>query len=241
MKEKACDLIYLNTKRYISLATLKTFYWSIIFLPIIMVAKSVATIKANGISWETLFPVISFAVWSFMYWAFVRKVQSTNTKNFELRFLVNGIFGLLMSSFFWIVYTTFNFLVKPLFGFDFCLWLLLFYVLFSTIYISLIILSTHKGAFSKIRKLGNSAKVMALDAFLASLIPLAGTLGMITSRWLSTNASVSTHDIVTTISGVSLIFIPSLAHINFVQYFYCKKYKISCDENGDTTSPKLKP
>ena len=38
---------------------------------------------------------------------------------------------------------------------------------------------------------------------------------------------------------ILVIFLPILAHINFVQYFYCKKYKIYCDESGDTTSPDL--
>lgn len=36
-----------------------------------------------------------------------------------------------------------------------------------------------------------------------------------------------------------IIFLPAVAHINFVQYFYCKKYAIDCDEAGNKTSPAL--
>lgn len=42
-----------------------------------------------------------------------------------------------------------------------------------------------------------------------------------------------------TIITILVIFIPALAHINFVMYYYCKKYGINCDEHGNTTSPKL--
>lgn len=52
-------------------------------------------------------------------------------------------------------------------------------------------------------------------------------------------ASGAVQDIIGTTALVLVIFLPILAHINFVQYFYCKKYKISCDEYGNTTSPNL--
>ena len=36
---------------------------------------------------------------------------------------------------------------------------------------------------------------------------------------------------------VSMCF--SLGHVNLLKYYYCKKYKIYCDEYGNTTSPDL--
>ncbi len=241
MREKVRDLIYLNTKRYMSLDNLRVLYWAIIIIPFSMVVMSAASIHMTGVSWRTLFPLVSIAVWSLLYWIFVLTIQSKKIKKtFELRFLVNGISGLLLSSLFWIFYASFNLLAdKPIIEFDFFLWILLYYFVFSAIYIGLIVISVHKGAFNKIREAGNLPVVIALDAFFASLIPLAGVLGMITSKLLREHASVSAQNVALTIGFVFLVFAPALAHMNFVQYYYCKKYSILCDEYGDTTSPKL--
>lgn len=241
MKNNARDLIYLDTNRYISLNKLRTFYWAIITIPFIMMVWGIALINMIGPTWKSLFPLVSIAIWSLLYWIFVLTIQSKKTKKtFQLRFLVNGISGLFISFLFWILYTSFNLVAdEPIVGFDFSLWILFFYLLFSALYIGLIIFGVHKGSFKKIRKAGNSSKVIALDAFFASLIPLFGVAGMITSRLLRAHTSVSVQNTVATVGFVFLIFAPALAHMNFVQYYYCKKYSIFCDEYGDTTSPKL--
>ena len=59
------------------------------------------------------------------------------------------------------------------------------------------------------------------------------------SRLMRAHASERAQTIVVTIGIVLLIFLPAIAHINFVQYYYCKKYGITCDEDGNETSPKL--
>jgi hypothetical protein len=64
-------------------------------------------------------------------------------------------------------------------------------------------------------------------------------MGMHTSKMLRAHASDAVQDIVGTVALVFVIFAPILAHINFVQYYYCKKYEILCDEYGDATSPNL--
>lgn len=241
MRERACDLIYLNTKRYTSISNLRTLYWAIIIFPCIMMLMSIAAINTNGVSWKSLFPLISIAIWSLLYWIFVLMIQSKKTKKtFELRFLVNGISGLLVSSLFWIFCTSFNLVADdPVFEFDFSLWILFLYLIFSVAYIALIVIGVHKGIYKKIREKGHTPRAIAVDAFFASIIPVAGLLGMVTSKLLRAYASVSVQNIVATVAFVLIIFLPALAHINFVQYFYCKKYGILCDEYGDTTSPKL--
>lgn len=241
MRAKVRDFIYLNTKRYVSLDMLRVVYWRIIIFPFLMLIMGIASINMTGVNWKSLFPFVSLAIWSLLYWVLVLIIQSKRTrKTFELRFLVNGISGLLVSSLFWIFYTSFNLVAdKPILEFDFFLWILLYYFVFSAIYIGLIVLGVHKGAFKKIREAGNLPVVIALDAFFASLIPLAGVSGMITSKLLREHASVSAQNVALTISFVFLFFAPALAHMNFVQYYYCKKYSILCDEYGDTTSPKL--
>ena len=241
MREKVKDLVYLDTERYMSLDSLRIFYWAIIIIPLIIAVLGFAAINKMGICLVSLFPLVSIVVWSLFYWIFVLKIQSKKTKKtFELRFLVNGISGLLLSSLFWIFYTSFNLVTdNPIFEFDFSLWILFFYILFSVTYIGLIVIGIHKGVYKKIHKKSHTPKAIAIDALLASILPIAGVSGMLTSKLLRAYASVSIQNIVATISFVLLIFIPALAHINFVQFYYCKKYGIDCDEDGNTTSPAL--
>ncbi|MBQ7170830.1 MAG: hypothetical protein IJR89_00980 [Clostridia bacterium] len=150
MKEKVRDLIYLDSKRYLSIQSLRVLYWAISILPFIMIIWGGATINTIGLNWISLFPLISVAVWSFLYWTFVFSVQGRKTKTFELRFLVNGVSGLLLSSLFWILYASFTLLENaPVIEFDFLLWILAFYLIFSVFYIGSIILGVHKSIFKK--------------------------------------------------------------------------------------------
>lgn len=241
MKENVRDLIYLDSKRYISIQSLRVLYWAILIIPLTMMIWGIVAINTIGLNWMSLFPLISVAVWSLLYWTFVLTIQSNKTKKtFELRFLVNGISGLLISSLFWILYASLSLLDNTsIIGFDFSLWILFFYVLFSTFYIGLVILGVHKGIFKRIKEKSQIPKALAISAFFSAILPSAGVMGMHASRILREHASDTLQDIVGTTALVLVIFLPILAHINFVQYFYCKKYKILCDENGNTTSPNL--
>ena len=168
--------------------------------------------------------------------------EEKDKKTFELRFLVNGITGLFISSLFWILYASFSlFDNNPVIGFDFSLWILLFYLLCSILHIGLVVLGVHKAIFKKIKDKSQTPKALAISAFFSAILPIASVMGMYTSRMLRAHASDAVQNIVGTFALVLVIFLPILAHINFVQYFYCKKYKFSCDENGDTTSPGLEP
>lgn len=241
MKEKARDLVYLNTKRYISLSKMKTFYWATVIITIFMVIVGIASIKTNGANIKSLLPLVCAAAWSILYWIFVLTIQSRRTKKtFELRFLVNGICGLLTSALLLCLYITISLVAdSPAFELGFVIWILLTYLLISVFYIALLVVGVHKGVYKKVRQKSNAPIVLAVDAFLAAFLPLAGLFGIFTSRYLRTNASAGVQDIAAATCFVLLIFIPALAQVNFVQYYYCKKYGITCDENGDTTSPKL--
>jgi len=241
MKESVRDLIYLDSKRYISIQSLRIFYWAIIIIPVILLVFGIAAINTIGVNFISLFPLISIGIWTLLYWIFVLILQSKKIKKtFELRFLVNGVSGLLISSLFWILYSSLSLLENdPAIGFRFPLWILMFYLLFSILYVVLIVLSVHKGVFKKIKEKSQTPKFLAISAFFAAILPSAGVLGMYTSRILRAYASIAIQDIIGRSALVLLIFLPILAHINFVQYFYCKKFKIYCDESGDTTSPDL--
>ena len=240
MKENVRDLIYLDSKRYISIRSLHVLYWAISIIPFIMIIWGIVAINTIGLNWMSLFPLISIAVWSLLYWTFVFTVQGRKTKTFELRFLVNGVSGLLISSLFWVLYASFSLIENaPVIEFEFLLWILAVYLIFSVFYIGSIILGAHKGIFKKIKEKSQTPKFLAVSAFFAAILPSTGVMGMYTSRILRVHASVVIQDIVGRSALVLVIFLPILAHINFVQYFYCKKYKISCDEYGNTTSPNL--
>lgn len=241
IKDNARDLIYLDTRRYMSLDNLRVFYWAIIIIPIIMVTWGIAAIYTVGVNLRSLFPLISIGLWSLFYWLFVLIIQSPKVKKtFELRFLVNGISGLLISSLFWIIYASLSLLDNnPIIRFDFSLWILFLYLLFSVFYIVLVVLGVHKGIFKKIKEKSQTPKALAISAFFSAILPSAGVMGMYTSKMLRAHASDDVQDIVGTVALILVIFAPILAHINFVQYYYCKKYKILCDEHGDTTSPYL--
>ena len=241
MKNNARDLIYLDTGRYMSLDNLRVFYWAIIIIPIIMVIWGIAAIHTVGVNLRSLFQLISIGLWSLFYWLFVLIIQSPKVKKtFELRFLVNGISGFLISSLFWIIYASLSLLDNnPIIGFDFSLWILLLYLLFSAFYIGLVVLGVHKSIFKKIKEKSQTPKALAISAFFSAILPSAGVMGMYTSKMLRAHASDAVQDILGTVALVLVIFAPILAHINFVQYYYCKKYEILCDEYGDTTSPYL--
>ena len=241
MKNNARDLIYLDTRRYMSLDNLRVFYWAIIIIPIIMVTWGIAAINTVGVNLRSLFPLISIGIWSLFYWLFVLIIQSPKVKKtFELRFLVNGISGFLISSLFWILYASLSLLDNnPIIGFDFSLWILFLYLLFSAFYIVLVVLGVHKGIFRKIKENSQTPKALAISAFFSAILPSAGVMGMYASKMLRAHASDAVQDIVGTVALVLVIFAPILSHINFVQYYYCKKYEILCDEYGDTTSPYL--
>lgn len=241
MKEKVRDFIYLDTRRYMSLDSLRVFYWGIFIIPFCMFVMGIVSINLNGNNWKSLFPIVSIVIWSLLYWTFVLTIQSKRTKKtFELRFLVNGISGLLISSLFWILYTSINLIAdKPIVGFDFSLWILFFYLLFSVSYVALIVVGVHKGVYKKISEKSKKPKVLAIAAFFAAVLPGAGISGMYTSKLLRAYASISVQSIVATICFVLIIFLPALAHINFVQFYYCRKYGIDCDEHGNKTSPEL--
>lgn len=237
MREKTRKLVYLNQGNYISYNFLKNFYWYIIIIPFFMVVMGVYLLNQNGMNGKSLFLLISIATWTILYWALVLLIKNKRIKkSFELRFLVNGTVGFLISSLMWIFLTGWNLIAdKPFLEFDVFLWMIPIYMLVSVIYIASIVTGVHHGIYTRIKTKGKKI------AFLSTSISLASGLGLIVSLMLRETASLKIQHIVITIGSVILIFVPILAHINFVQYFYCKKYDIKCDQNGNTTSPNLFP
>lgn len=238
MKEKARNLVYLNTKRYVSLADLNKLKWAALFISLILFVIGLYKVEADGFNWKSVFPIISALIWNLLYWKFVHEIKSRKT-TFELRFLANGLFGVFLFSLIWVFFTSFNLSADtPIVDNELCLWSVFVYLMFTIIYIGLIVFGVHNGAFEKIRKFGNSSIVLALDALLASLIPLAVVLGRLRYEAIS-HKSVSAQNKEISVVLILLSIFMAMTNINFVQYYYCKKYGFLCDEDGDTTSPYL--
>ena len=91
MKEKARDLIYLDTERYISLSGLKKFFKATLIFPAIMIVLGIMAVNVNGFTFRAVFPMFSGIVWSLLYYIFISVIESEKTKKtFELRFLVKA-------------------------------------------------------------------------------------------------------------------------------------------------------
>lgn len=231
------DFVYLDTKRYVSLSALKKS--RVLFIITILMVMM-------GIVGKSAFPIVSGTLWSLLYWIFILVIQSDRVKKtFELRFLVNGILGLFLSSLFWTWYASMSIISehtvsdKFFVRFDFLMWILLYYLLFSVIYVAVVIFGIHKGNYGKIKKKMKSKTAVMIEAFSAALLPVSGLIGGAIERLIRKYASVNVKNVVDIIVVVLIIFLPAFMHIYFVQYYYCKKYGITCDENGDTTSPEL--
>lgn len=153
---------------------------------------------------------------------------------------MNGITGVLLSSLFAIFFASFVFTSdKSFVNIGFVSWTIALYLLFSIIYVGSIILCVHKGLFSTIKRKTQTRTFTMVSSILGAAIPGAGISGMCMSRMMRSYAKIDVQYIVIVVLSSALIFIPALAHINFVQYYYCKKYDINCDENGNETSPNL--
>ncbi len=236
MNKNIQDFINIDTNKYISLKSIKMFYWSVSIIWLVFIVF--------GFVGKMLFPLIFAALWSFVYWTLVAVLQSQKiTKTFELRFLVNGIAGFMMSALFWGLHTSVQIALsnQPHLKAAFFLWTLLAYIAFSVIMIALTVLGVHKGVYGKMKRKSLSKRVLLIDGFFAAILPFCGLIGMYTSKLLRSQADANIQEIVANICLVLLIFLPGLAHVNFVQYYYCKKYGITSNEDGETTSPLLEP
>ena len=233
MRENAQDFIYLNTQSYIGLRDLKVFYWSTFIFQVFLFVL--------GSTGKTIMPMVSSIIWSFLYWMFVLVLQSKFVKKtFELRFLVNGVAGVFFVAIWWLFFASFSLVAdKFVFEFDLFLWLLPLYLLFTIVYLFLLSYGVRKGIWRKVREKSQSPMAIWLTGICTSLIPISGIIGIYTARLMKTQASTSEREFMLAITCVSVFFLLGLTNIQFLQYYYCKRWNITCDEAGNKTSPKL--
>ena len=159
--------------------------------------------------------------------------------NYALRFLSDGIVNMLLSSLF--LTSAYTILCATDCDTDFVKYgTLISYVMFIILHVVLMLCHSK---FDKYQHTNQSLETKRTSLFIGSLIPISGTIGMIVARIIfgafDFKNQVAVYVVFVAFTIVSLLF--SLGYVNFVKYYYCKKYRIICDENGDTMSSNLEP
>ncbi len=233
MEKKVKELVYIDSRNYISFDSIKKLYIAIGFISFVILFLAIVG--------KVLFSIIAIAIWNILYLGLVYALNSKHiVKTFPLRFLVNGIISVFISSLFFILLFTIM-MISDIIMPAFVMWILLLYVLFILIYFGLIVYGVHKGTFGRIKEKSKNKTFMIISAVAAEFIPVSGIVGMYFSKMSKKYMSEDIQDTIAILCLVLVIFGSALGYINFIQYYYCKKYSILCDVNGNEVSPLLIP
>ena len=241
MERKARDFIYLDPKRYTTLAVIKQFDFAAILLPLMMIGMGALVWTSDGISARALLPIVSAAVWSAVYWPLAILIRSDRVKRtFELRFLVNGFSGTLAVMITWALIASLYLQhdTSP-FAWKLVLWLPLAHAVFASLYLALVVWGVHNGLYRNLRKKYHSLAFVAFRRFFDVLTPSSGLLGYHVYRITRGEGNGNVRVLMEEFMLIFCAFALALCYPNFLRYYYCKKYKITCDEYGNATSPKL--
>lgn len=241
--EKARDFVdFVYNSRYaFSLSAIDGFYNVSIVVTVLIALAAFVGVDSFGFTFEILFPVAAIAIWHLFYWLFKKKILlkiALNQSTFEFKFLARGIAGFFFSSLFLLFFMGPWAIIKEIAeGFVSGLLLLLLYLISSVLYVGIVIFCIHKGVYKKAAEKVKSPMYLAISAFSAALIPASGLIGWRIRRVLESTVSLSTQNILSTLLWSFVILCGICFHAELIAYYYCKKYKISCDENGNFTLP----
>ena len=230
MEQKVKNLVYLEPDRYVSLEISKNLFKASSFFVLLIVAL--------GVMWEIISAVIMVCSWFVLYSAFVCVLHSRRlVKTFRLRFLVNGLTSLSMTSIFMLLLYIFLYLKYP--G---CIWWVLAGLIsFLILYTAVIVYGVHKDCFGKVKKIYRGKRFRLFSSIAGSLMLVCVVLGWLTSKFIGETASEELKSKLLIWCLILLIFLTALGFINIIQYYYCIRYDIHCDENGVNASPQLEP
>lgn len=230
MREKVKSLIYLDAERYIDIGSVKILPWATIILPFSVI------IGSSALQWTGM--LVAACICFFSSLILVRLLQSSRIKKtFRLRFLVNGIVSLYM----FVEFSLFILMVSMALNTAIMLWLLSAVVAFILLYICIIVCMVHSNSFKSINNVKANRKFQKVSMIAGMLLPASGSIGYFVSKSrnsIDTITSTIKIDAACILTSFVLVAI-SLGFINFVQYFYCVKYGINCDERGKNHSPCL--
>lgn len=241
--EKARDFVdFVYNSRYaFSLSAIDGFYKGSIMVTVLIALGAFVGVDRFGFTFEILFPVAAIAIWHLFYWLFKNKILlkiTLNQSTFEYKFLARGIAGFFFSSLFLLLFMGPWAIMKEIAeGFVTGLLLLLLYLISSVLYVGIVMFCVHKGVYKKAAKKVKSPIYLAISAFSAALIPVSGLIGLLIGRVLESTVSLGAKNILSTLIWSFLILCGICFHAELIAYYYCKKYKISCDESGNFTLP----
>ena len=232
MEDRIRNFVYNNDHNYTSYGSVKCLMICVCWF-ITLIAGTYAIIAKLWL-FMAIFIVINCA---FLLHLILLKFFFKN--NYALRFLSDGIVNMLLSSLF--LPSAYTILCATDCDTDFVKYgTLISYVMFIILHVVLMLCHSK---FDKYQHTNQSLETKRTSLFIGSLIPISGTIGMIVARIIfgafDFKNQVAVYVVFVAFTIVSLLF--SLGYVNFVKYYYCKKYRIICDENGDTMSSNLEP
>lgn len=232
MEEKLRDFVHFNDDSYSSYGDIKTLFFCVCCFMTLLVGTFAVVAKR----YLFLLGLLSVDC-AFLFHLISLKYFWKNT--YSLRFVSNGIVDALLS----------------------CLFLICAYTVLSVANSGTTVLKC--GIFAvytvgvsypiwKVIRLAKSGKYSQVDQrfdktkglrFCGFLIPVSGVLGIAIAEVIFGIFQVSQQLVAYVSSSICIIIsmLFSIGNVNFIKYYYCKKYNILCDENGNTTSPKLEP
>ena len=231
MNENIKYFVYNNDANYASYASIKCLMSCVCMFMSLITGTYAIVVKL----WHFVVILVIINVAFLLHLLFLKLIYK-NT--YSMRFLSDWIVDMLLSwlflnSAFVILYATecdTNFVVVVT---------LISYAIFLLLSTTWIVKRSKSDVYKKYAQMEKIKRPM--DIVAASIIPVSGTIGFVIGRIITRGLDIKNNIIAYVAFAifvvVSMCF--SLGHVNLLKYYYCKKYKIYCDEYGNTTSPDL--
>lgn len=231
MNENIKHFVYNNDANYASYASIKCLMSCVCMFMSLITGTYAIVMKL----WHFVVILVIINVAFLLHLLFLKLIYK-NT--YPMRFLSDWIVDMLLSwlflnSAFVVLYATkcdTNFVV---------IGTLISYTTFLLLSIVWMIKRSKSDVYKKYAQMEKNKRPIEIAA--VSIIPVSGTIGLvigrIITRGLDIEKNIIAYVVFVIFIVVSMCF--SLGHVNLLKYYYCKKYKIYCDEYGNTTSPDL--
>lgn len=231
MNENIKHFVYNNDANYASYASIKCLMSCVCMFMSLITGTYAIVMKL----WHFVVILVIINVAFLLHLLFLKLIYK-NT--YPMRFLSDWIVDMLLSwlflnSAFVVLYATkcdTNFVV---------IGTLISYTTFLLLSIVWMIKRSKSDVYKKYAQMEKNKRPIEIVA--VSIIPVSGTIGLvigrIITRGLDIEKNIIAYVVFVIFIVVSMCF--SLGHVNLLKYYYCKKYKIYCDEYGNTTSPDL--
>lgn len=228
MENKIRNYIYQNDTNYTSYDSMK-YLFVCIFLFLSLIIGTFATVAKL---WWGLCILIFLDIAFLLYLMVMPRIKKT----YKFRFLSEGVIDTLLS----LLFLSSAFII--LFSTDcdsdgLTYGTLISYLLFTMLILVYNIYYSKSDAFQSPDNVIRKKSLI----FLGMLIPFSGTIGMIIAKIIfktfDFDNQIATCICYTILVIVSFIF--SLGYSNYIKYYYCIKYKVLCDSDGNENSPEL--